>query len=72
MQLLPYIAISKLGHSAAPCANADDFTWFAVASEALDGFVPDLGPTNNYVYPSVYRPPSVVTVGVPSQVRHRF
>lgn len=71
MELLPYIDIIEPDRITALLTNPANFTWRAIDSETLDGFVPDLGLTN-YVYPSIYRPPSVATSGLPSQVRHRF
>ena len=71
MELLPYIDIIEPDRITALLAAPTNFTWRAIDSETLDGFVPDLGLTN-YPYSSIYRPPGVATSGLPSQVRHRF
>lgn len=71
MELLPYLDIVEPDRITALLTDPANFTWRAVDSETLDGFVPDLGLTN-YVHPSIYRPPSVAASGLPSQVRHRF
>jgi len=71
MELLPYIDIIEPDRITALLTDSANFNWRAIDSETLDGFVPDLGLTN-YVYPSIYRPPSIAASGLPSQVRHRF
>lgn len=71
MDLIPHVDVAEEPRIEALLAAPGNHSWPAIDSEAMDGWVPDLGLTG-YANYSIYRPPAVAAAGITTTVRHRF